>query len=100
MSLLPAVFRSALSDRSRRVWIVLVLATGVSFAIGESGGGDALGLLAVSGLMLLAVVKGWLVIDEFMGLRDAPPLWRWLMLGWLLLVCAGILLAYAFGAMK
>ena len=90
-----AVLRNALAGRSRRVWLVLVLATGISFAIGESGN-DALGTLAVSGLMMLAVVKGWLVIDEFMGLRQAPPLWRRLMLGWLLLVCGGILVAYVF----
>lgn len=96
MNRVAAVLRSALADRSRRVWLVLVLATGISFTIGDSGG-DALGTLAVSGLMALAVVKGWLVIDEFMGLRGAPPLWRRLMLGWLLLVCGGILTAYALG---
>ena len=98
MNRLATVLRIAFADHSRRVWLVLVLATGISFAIGESGG-DALGVLAVSGLMLLAVVKGWLIIDEFMGLRGAPPFWRRLMLGWLLVVCVFILAAYAFGGM-
>jgi len=42
--------------------------------------------------MTLALVwaKGLVIVEHFMQLRVAPPLWRGLVHGWLLLVCAGI----------
>lgn len=81
-----------------RVWLVLVLATGLSWALAEQQpAGQPLGAAVVLGLFGLAVLKGALVIDEFMGLRQAPPLWRRVLMGWLLLVC-GALAALVLGA--
>ncbi len=45
----------------------------------------------------IAAAKGLLVILDFMALRQAPVLWRRLMVGWLLALCALIVLAYALG---
>lgn len=47
-----------------------------------------------TGLDALAFVKGVLVCLDFLELRHAPALWRWLVVGWLALVLALILLAY------
>ncbi len=77
------------------VWIILVLATGLSYWIAEGRPGQALGPLRVGLLFALAAVKGWLVIDFFMGLRRAPVFWRRIVLGWLVAVCALLALVYA-----
>lgn len=53
-------------------------------------------LTGASGLWLvvlvLAVVKGWVIVDGFMTLRYAPLLWRFAMLGWV-----GVVVVAAFG---
>jgi cytochrome c oxidase subunit IV len=45
-------------------------------------------------VLLATLVKGWVVIDRFMGLRHVVALWRWIVLGWLLVVLG--LIGYAF----
>ncbi len=76
------------------VWIILALATGLGYAIAESHPGQ-LGPLLVGLLFAIAAIKGWLVIDFFMGLRRAPVFWRRIMLGWLLAICALLALIHA-----
>ncbi|MGE0081709.1 MAG: cytochrome C oxidase subunit IV family protein [Thiohalomonadaceae bacterium] len=76
------------------IWLVLVVLTLVTWAVGES----RLGGPTVAALVLAAAfVKGQLVVDWFMGLRRVRPLWRVLMFAYLLLVCALIGLGYAAG---
>ncbi|WP_332873538.1 cytochrome C oxidase subunit IV family protein [Pseudomonas rhodesiae] len=41
-------------------------------------------------VVLLAMVKGWVIVDGFMELRHGPWKWRVAMLGWGLVVLAGI----------
>ena len=77
------------------VWIILVLATGLSYEIAEGRPGHALGPLLVGLLFALAAVKGWLVIDVFLGLRWAPVFWRRIVLGWLVAICSLLALVYA-----
>ena len=77
------------------VWLILVLASGLSYRIAESHPGSGLGVLLVGLLFVLAAVKGWLVIDVFMGLRWAPVFWRSIMLVWLIVVCVLLTLIYA-----
>jgi cytochrome c oxidase subunit IV len=73
------------------VWLLLVLFTAMTYAIGESG-------LAGTGIMLLvlgtAVVKVQMVANYFMGLRNTRWLWRSIVLVWLLLVAVLIAIAY------
>lgn len=85
-----------LRDAADRAWAVLVLATGATLWLGEHPG--ALGLASALLVLALAVLKGWLVVDEFMGLKYAPPLWRRLLLGWLLGICAFIGALHLFAA--
>lgn len=45
------------------------------------------GVLIVNGIVFgLAILKGRKVALDFLGLRDAPPLWRGLVGGWIVLV--------------
>lgn len=77
------------------VWVVLLLATLATFAIGEAG--DLLGITGPVAMLLLlsiSIVKGRLVVLDFMGLRGVKFFWRSLLIGWLLLVSALIAVAY------
>jgi uncharacterized membrane protein YgdD (TMEM256/DUF423 family) len=79
------------------VWSVLVVATGLTFAAGEFTAHTIPGRGLMLGVLGLALFKGSLVILDFMELRHAPALWRRGVLGWLLLVVGGIVVAYLKG---
>ena len=76
------------------VWALLAVGTGLTYSLGEFG---APGTGLIVGVLALAVFKGRLVVLDFMELRQAPPLWRRVVMGWLLLVVTGIIFAYLKG---
>lgn len=80
-----------------RIWVVLLVATLITFALGESGLAGSAGWLPLLLMFGLAYMKSVLVILEFMELRHAPALWRWLLLGWLTVVTSGIVWAWWLG---
>ena len=82
---------NALKNPANRAWIVLLVATGITWYLGEVG---AAGTMAIVAMLVIAFVKGRLVILDFMELREAPRMWRILLEGWLILVSGLILLAY------
>lgn len=73
------------------IWLALIILTGVTYAIGETGWSGTAVMLTVLGT---AVVKVEMVASYFMGLRRTRWLWRGIVLGWLLLVSALITIAY------
>ena len=79
------------------IWLILLAATGVTFWLGESGLSGSPGMAPELVMFALAFVKALLVMRDFMELRHAPALWRWLLQGWLVLVTTGIVLAYWIG---
>jgi len=68
------------------VGLGLLLATALTWAVGESGGLRSAGGLSSAFILVLALLKGAAIALDFMELREAPRLWRWLVLGWLVLV--------------
>jgi hypothetical protein len=76
------------------IWIALMVATVLTWFIGKSG---QMTTTTVFAILLIAAVKGWLIVYDFMALRRVKFLWRALVLGWLLLTLAIILLAYWLG---
>ena len=82
---------TARNNPIHRAWLVLLAATVITWTLGEVG---AAGPAAIVAMLCIAFVKGRLVILDFMELRGAPPIWRFLLEGWLLLVSSLILLAY------
>lgn len=80
-----------LRNSANRGWLILLAATGVTWYLGECG---AAGIAAIVVMLLIAFVKGRLIILDFMELRGAPVMWRLLLEGWLLFVGSLILLAY------
>ena len=84
------------ASQLNRSWMLLLAITGVTFWLGESG--SAVGSMAVALAVLgQAFVKGLVVALDFLELREAPAMWRWLVIGWLVLVLGLILLAYTVG---
>ena len=82
------------STRATLVWILLIVLTLATYAVGKIG----LGGLNIAGLLLLSVfIKGHFVIADFMGLRNVKRHWRFLAHGWLIFVAAMIGLAYKMG---
>ena len=82
---------NALKNPAHRAWLVLIVATGITWYLGEVG---AAGTSAIVTMLVIAFIKGRLVILDFMELRSAPLMWRLLLEGWLILVSSLILLAY------
>lgn len=81
----------ALNNPAHRAWLVLLIATTITWYLGEVG---AAGTGAIIAMLVIAFVKGRLVILDFMELRTAPLMWRLLLEGWLILVSSLILIAY------
>lgn len=77
-----------------RIWLVLLVATLITWWLGESGWARTAGTVAVPLMFGLSFLKGALIALDFMETRHAPPLWRRLMLGWLTVVIGLILLAW------
>ena len=80
-----------LKNTAHRAWLVLMVATVITWYLGEVG---AAGTSAIVAMLLIVFIKGRLVILDFMELRQAPRMWRLLLEGWMLLVGSLILLAY------
>jgi len=80
-----------------RIWALLLLATAITWWLGESDQVGRGSLLPVLVIFALAVFKGLWVMYDFMELRHAPAMWRRLLLGWLIAVSSLILLAYWLG---
>ncbi|MDP1653506.1 MAG: cytochrome C oxidase subunit IV family protein [Rhodocyclaceae bacterium] len=76
------------------LWVALLVATLLTWLIGKTGHA---GTAAVVAILVIAALKGWMIIYDFMALRRVTLLWRALVLGWLILVLAIILLAYWLG---
>lgn len=87
-----------LNNKINLIWLALVVATLITFGLGESGLAGRAGIWTVLLMFVLAYGKGMLVILDFMELRHAPALWRRLMVGWLSLVLMAIVLAYWLGS--
>lgn len=82
---------NTLKNPANRAWLILLVATAITWYLGEVG---AAGTASIIAMLAIAFVKGRLVILDFMELRDAPLMWRTLLEGWLILVSSLILLAY------
>jgi hypothetical protein len=87
------MFNTALN----RLWLALLLATGVTHWLGESGLSGSAGMVPVLLMFAMAAAKGLWVIYDFMELRHAPRMWRVLLVGWLIFVTSMIVLAYWIG---
>lgn len=71
-------------------WLALLGLTTISFLLGSRVPSH----LLMAAVLTLTLVKGQLVVSEFMGLRTVRPLWRVVMGGYLATVGGVIAFAY------
>ena len=77
-----------LSNATTVAWLILMVATGVGWWLGQTPKGMA---LATTGVIIVAFIKVWIVGFQFMELRHAP---RWLRHGfdaWIIAVSVALL---------
>lgn len=84
-----------MNNKPSRVYLVLLLLTLLTYLVGENGLG---GLWVAAVVMLVAVLKGVLVVQYFMGFRQVIGWWRWPVLVWLFLPTALIMLSFYLAA--
>ncbi len=75
------------------LWLLMVILTVSSYVLGKLGFS---GQLSVFILLLTAVIKGSLIIRDFMELRGVSLLWRVIMYGWLWGITLSIAIIYLF----
>lgn len=80
-----------MNHASTRDWLLLLALTALTFGLAEA---ELSGSAVLAPVLLATLVKGRIVIDRFMALRHVGALWRWITLGWLIVVLGAI--AYAF----
>ena len=73
------------------IWMIMMLLSLVTYVVGHLG---LSGLNIALGVLVLALIKGYLVGAYFMGLRHVRGFWRWPVAIWLLL--PGLLITIAF----
>lgn len=83
---------SLLKSRISLVWLLLIVATLISWWIGTDHGVHP--HLATTIVLVVAFVKVRFVGLYFMELRDAPVRLRLALEGWCLIVCAVLIIMY------
>lgn len=72
-------------------WLSIVALSLVTFTFGLLA---YKGIGLVAAVLIIALIKGQLVVDHFMMLRRGAPMWRMLLTGYLFTV--GVLIAVSF----
>ncbi len=73
------------------IWLLMIVLTLSTYAMGLL---EFEGIIIVLFLLLTAMIKGSLIIRDFMELQGVSLLWRVIMYGWLWTVCSAIAIAY------
>ena len=77
------------------LWGIMMLLTLTTYAIARLGFS---GTLVMMFLLLTAIIKGSIIIGDFMEVRGVSLLWRIMMYGWLWSVGLTIAITYMIGA--
>jgi hypothetical protein len=81
---------NVLCKRIDVLWLATLVATGVSWWVGEAPRGSAGGWAMVL-VFALSLAKGLAIALDYMELRGAPALWRRFVVGWLLCVIGAVM---------
>lgn len=73
------------------IWLALVALTIVTYCIGEE---VAAGKAVMLSVLVIALIKGQLIANYFMGLRHVSWLWRGIILGYFVVVGSMVAIAY------
>ncbi len=73
------------------IWLLMIALTLFTYVFGKLGYN---GLFVTLILLLTAVIKGTLIIRDFMELRDVSFLWRAIMFGWIWTVALALAITF------
>lgn len=73
------------------LWLVMIVLTISTYSIGQLAYS---GVITVLFLLLTTLIKGSVIIRDFMELKGVSLLWRAIMYGWLWTVCLVIAVTY------
>jgi len=79
-------------NRSTKIWLVLVFFTALSLFLGAA---DSFTYVFLAIVLFITFIKGQLVIDYFMGLKDVKLKYRLIVSMWLFFIITLIGMAYA-----
>ena len=85
---------SLLRHKITPVWLLLMLATGLSWEFGHGLGFGSHYSLATIAIVLIAFIKVRFIFLDFMELRTAPLWLRLLFEVWTVLVCGALIALY------
>ena len=74
-----------------RIWLAMMALTLVTWGVAHLG---LAGRWLMLGVLAIALIKGQLVVDHFMGLRRVRGFWRPLLSGYLFLLGAALAAAF------
>jgi hypothetical protein len=83
-----------LLDRTTLIWLLLMLATSLSWFLGANHSQAVLNATASVSIILIAFLKVCLVMGDFMEVRSAPRLLRILCGTWIAVLCTSMLALY------
>lgn len=84
-----------LNDATTSAWLILMVATGLGWWLGQAGKTGAQGMaLATAGVIVVAFAKVWIVGFQFMELRHAPRWLRHAFDTWIIAVSVVLLVIY------
>ncbi len=77
-----------------RTWLILIGLTLLTTAIAES---SALTTVSVTAITLIVIVKGRLIIREYMDMKSANPVLYWALIAYMVLFSTAMPLSFLFG---
>lgn len=88
---------AVLRHRVTLVWLLLMLATGLSWELGHGFGFGNDYRRATIAVVVIAFIKARFVFLDFMELRTAPPPLRLAFEAWTILICGTLIVLYGSG---
>jgi len=78
------------------IWLMLIGATAIAAFLGsiELSGATQTGLWVTLASIVILVIKGQLIVDYFMDLKNVQPIWRLLLSAYCFVIGCFVLLAY------
>ena len=73
------------------IWLILLLLSSIAAWIGEFGASNT-GIVAF--VIVALIIKGQLIIDHFMGLKQSPLLWRGIMSAFCIVISLIMFITY------
>lgn len=83
-----------LLDRTTIIWLLLMLATILSWFLGVNQNQAVLNATASVSIILVAFIKVRLVMTDFMEVRSAPRGLRMMCDAWMTILCASMMVLY------